>query len=98
MARDGKGIGGKLFDYLGQGKQILAMLPPGDSRAILEDLGWGVTCDPEPGDVARALEELLTIRPPDRRPDPTGRYDRVVLAGELARSLDAVTSCEASSR
>jgi hypothetical protein len=85
-------IGGKLFDYLGQDQQILGMLPRGDSRAILESLDWGVACDPEPGDVARALGILLSTPRPDRPADPTGRYDRVALAGELARSLDAVTA------
>lgn len=84
-------IGGKLFDYIGQDQQILAMLPRGDSRGILEELDWGVACDPDPGDVARALEELLATPRPDRPADPTGKYDRVAVAGRLARSLDEVT-------
>jgi hypothetical protein len=83
-------IGGKLFDYIGQGIQILAMLPPGDSRDILEGLGWGVICDPTPGDVGRAIEQLVEMAPPDRLADPEGLYDRARLAGELARSLDEV--------
>jgi glycosyltransferase involved in cell wall biosynthesis len=83
-------IGGKLFDYIGQNVQILAMLPHGDSRRILEGLDWGVRCDPDPADVERAIERLLTLPPPDRRADPDGRYDRAVLAGRLADSLDAI--------
>jgi hypothetical protein len=84
-------IGGKLFDYLGQDRQILAMLPPGDSRDILLSLDWGVICDPDPADVERAIERLITIPPPDRAADPEGRFDRVTLAGQLARSLDEVS-------
>lgn len=83
-------IGGKLFDYIGQGRQILAMLPHGDSRDILEGLGWGVVCDPDPTDVGRAIEHLMSLPPPDRPADPAGIYDRAVLAGRLARSLDEV--------
>jgi len=85
-------IGGKLFDYIGQNVQILAMLPQGDSRRILENLDWGVRCDPDPADVERAIEHLLTLPPPDRPADPDGRYDRAVLAGSLARSLDAIAT------
>jgi hypothetical protein len=83
-------IGGKLFDYIGQNLQILAMLPRGDSRKILEELDWGVRCDPDPADVERAIERLLTLPAPDRPADPEGRFDRAVLAGQLARSLDAI--------
>lgn len=83
-------IGGKLFDYIGQGVQILAMLPRGDSRDILEALEWGVVCDPDPADVGRAIEHLMNLPPPGRPADPAGIYDRAVLAGQLARSLDEV--------
>jgi glycosyltransferase involved in cell wall biosynthesis len=85
-------IGGKLFDYIGQNLQILAMLPPGDSRDILEGLHWGVTCDPDPGAVEAAVERLLTEPPPTGPADPEGRYDRFALAGRLAGSLDDVSS------
>jgi glycosyltransferase involved in cell wall biosynthesis len=87
-------IGGKLFDYIGQNRQILAMLPVGDSRRILEELDWGVVCDPEPAAVADALERLLELPPPSRPADPEGRYDRATLAGRLADSLDDVTRGE----
>ena len=89
-------IGGKLFDYIGQNVQILAMLPRGDSRRILEGLDWGVRCDPDPADVERAVEDLLTLPPPNRPADPDGRYDRAVLAGSLAHSLDAIAAAPAA--
>ncbi len=81
---------GKLYDYIGQDRQVLAMLPPGDARAILEGLDRGVLCDTNPRDVERAIEQLLTAPAPDRRPDPTGIYDRAVLVGQLAALLDEV--------
>ena len=83
-------IGGKLFDYIGQNVQILAMLPRGDSRAILESLDWGVICDPDPNDVAEAIERLLRLPRPDRPADPTGRFDRAFLAQRLAHALEEV--------
>lgn len=91
-------IGGKLFDYIGQDRQILAMLPRGDSRDVLEGLDWGVVCDPDPADVGRAIERLLTLPPPDRPADPAGIYDRAVLAGRLASSLDDVVAAAGSTR
>jgi glycosyltransferase involved in cell wall biosynthesis len=85
-------IGGKLFDYIGQSVQVLAMLPRGDARGILESLEWGVVCEPDPVDVGRAIEHLLSLPPPDRRADPTGKYDRATLAGRLAASLDEIAT------
>jgi glycosyltransferase involved in cell wall biosynthesis len=81
-------VGGKLFDYLGQNRQILAMLPRGDTREILEQLDWGVIADPDPPAVERAIERLLTLPPPARPADPDGRFDRVALAARLAEVLD----------
>ena len=80
----GQFVPGKLFDYLGQSKQILAVLPPGDARDILIELGWGVIADPNAVDVERALERLLAAPHPTRAADPDGRYDRAHLAGRLA--------------
>lgn len=84
-------IGGKLFDYIGQDRQILAMLPDGDSKDILERLDWGVICHPDPTEVGRAIERLISLPPASRPADPSGLYDRAVLGGHLARSLDEVT-------
>ncbi len=80
-------VGGKLYDYIGQDRQVLAMVPPGDARDVLEGLSWGVIADPDPEDVARAVELLLSLPVPDRPADPDGRYDRAVLAGRLAAVL-----------
>jgi glycosyltransferase involved in cell wall biosynthesis len=87
----GQFVPGKLFDYLGQNRQILAVLPPGDARDILEGLGWGVIAEPDLADIERAIEHLLTLPPPARLADPEGRYDRVALAGRLADALREAT-------
>jgi glycosyltransferase involved in cell wall biosynthesis len=87
-------VGGKLYDYLGQDQQILAMVPPGDARDVLEGLSWGVVADPDPADVERAVERLLTLPAPDRPADPEGRYDRAVLAGRLAEVLTEASAAD----
>ncbi len=93
MLGAGPGVGqfipGKLFDYLGQGKQILGVLPPGDARDILLDLGWGVVADPEATDIEQAIERLMSLPAPTPPADPGGRYDREALAGRLADTLGA---------
>jgi glycosyltransferase involved in cell wall biosynthesis len=81
--------GGKLMEYLGQDKQILAVVPKGVARDLLTELKWGIVADPTPEGVADGLRRLLSEPPPKGKADPEGRYDRVNLAGELARVLDA---------
>jgi hypothetical protein len=55
-------------------------------------LPTGIVADVEPGSVADALERLLDHTPVHSPADPTGRFDRVNLAGELARELDRVVA------
>lgn len=81
---------GKLFDYLGQGRQVFAMVPPGDARDILAELDWGVVADPRPEAVAGALERLLASARRNHYADPEGRYDRSVLVARLVRLLDEI--------
>ena len=83
---------GKLYDYIGQDRQVLAMLPHGDARAVLERLDWGVVCDPDPLEVERAIEQLLTVPAPERPADPAGIYDRATLARRLAKTFDDVVA------
>jgi glycosyltransferase involved in cell wall biosynthesis len=90
-------VGGKLYDYLGQNRQILAMLPDGDARDLLDGLGWGVVASPDPAQVANAIERLLSLPTPVGRPDPDGMYDRAVLAGRLADILDAAVAASSIS-
>lgn len=85
-------VGAKLYEAIGLDRQVLAMAPPGDTRAILAELDWGVIADPEPTSVADALLRLIDAPPPEGRADPTGRYERSRLALQLAEVLDEVTA------
>lgn len=80
-------IGGKLYDYLGQSKQILAVIPPGDARDLLDGLAWGVIANPDAEEISRAIERLLMLPMPRGPADPARKYDREVLAGRLADTL-----------
>lgn len=88
----GQFVPSKLFEYLGQDRQVLAMLPPGDARDILTELDWGVIAEPDPDDVDRALERLLANSPPGRPADPEGRYDREMLVERLAETFTAAAA------
>jgi glycosyltransferase involved in cell wall biosynthesis len=82
-------VPGKLYDYLGQDRPVLAMLPDGDARDLLEDIGWGTLARPEPDRVASAIERLMDGPAPTGPADPDGRFDRAALAAQLADVLDA---------
>lgn len=84
-------VGGKLMEYLAFGRPILAVMPPGEGRRLVESVPVGRSADVEPESIAAALERLVDDPPPLGPADPTGRYDRVNLAGELAGLLDQVT-------
>lgn len=81
-------IPGKLFDYIGADRQVLAVLTDGDARDLLTRLDWGVVCRPDPDDVADAIERLVDQPHVERRADPTGAYERRTLAGRVAAVLD----------
>ena len=81
-------VGGKLVEYVGLDRQIFAVVPEGDARRVLRELDWGIVADPTPQGVAEGLERLLVARPPNRRADPEGLYDRVNLTGRLAGVLE----------
>jgi len=76
----------KLYEYLSTGRPILAVGPrDGDVAGML---GNHLLLDPEPG--ARDAERVRALfdAPSAGAPDP--RYDRRVLAGDMARLLDEV--------
>jgi len=85
-------VGGKLLEYMAFDRPILAVMTPGDGRALVESLPGGIVADVEPASVADALEKLLD-RPRAPVPaDPAGRFDRVNLARRLAQLLDEVVA------
>ena len=84
--------GGKLMEYVGLDRPILAVVPEGDARALLRELDWGIVADPTPEGVADGIDRLLAAPPPTRRADPEGRYDRINLTRRLAVLLDEVVA------
>ena len=85
-------VGGKLLEYLAFDRPILAVMPHGEGRRLVDSLPMGRSADVEPDSVADALEGLLDDPPSPGPTDPEGRYDRVNLARELARVLDEVVA------
>ena len=85
-------VNAKLYEYIGLDLPVLAVAPPGETRATLEELGWGMGVDPSPEAIADGLAAMMAMPPPDRRADPEGRYDRRALTSRLAAILGDVTN------
>ena len=87
---------GKLFEYIGANKPILALVPDGAARDLLGDYNMAVRVDPDaPEDIAEALDRLYDdwTRGTSPKPDADfiSRFDRRLLTGRLASMLDAIT-------
>lgn len=88
---------GKLFEYLGAQRPILALAPDGEAAHLIRDLHAGVVVDP--GDADAAEKELGRMIHAWRQGtlsydgDKTrlSALDRRVLTGKLAALLEAVT-------
>lgn len=82
---------GKLFEYLGCGRPVLAVVPEGSEVwRVLGDAGGGTRC--EPGDVEALANMLLAwLRGECRVAPPAGieRYSRAETTRCLAQVLDA---------
>jgi len=53
-------IPGKLYEYMGAGRPILALVPDSEAADLVRDLGWGEVVAPEDADaIATALLRLL---------------------------------------
>jgi glycosyltransferase involved in cell wall biosynthesis len=82
----------KLYEAIGLDLPVLAIVPPGDARTVLAELGWGTVVDPEPTAIAAALERLPEQPQPEGRADPEGRFERGRLAARLAALLDELVA------
>jgi glycosyltransferase involved in cell wall biosynthesis len=91
-------VSGKLMEYIGLDRQILAVVPEGDASRLLAELDWGIVADPTPEGVAQGVERVLATPVPRRRADPERRYDRVKLTVRLAAVLDAIVGGAAETR
>src|SRR4030095_3456716 len=86
---------GKLYEYFGTGKPILACVPEGVARKSLE--GHGAVKLTEPGDteaIAAAISEYFDLYQKGMMPKPNEelieKYDRKKLSGTLAEQFDMV--------
>ena len=89
-------VPGKTYEYLASGRPILAAVPEGDARNLLERAGATYICEPD--DVA-AMEDILTARvlaldggdqPPERDEAAVARYEWRNLAAQVAGVLDTI--------
>jgi glycosyltransferase involved in cell wall biosynthesis len=89
-------VPGKLYEYLGAGRPILAAVPEGDARDILTEAGTAYVCDPDDvaGMAAAIAAEIARWRagepPRGVRASVRARFERRALAGRYAELLDAV--------
>jgi glycosyltransferase involved in cell wall biosynthesis len=89
-------VPGKTYEYAASGRPILAAVPEGDARDLLQALPQAVVC--EPADVeamARAVARLAAAkaaagRAPDSSDQAVAQFERRQLTLALAATFDAV--------
>lgn len=92
-------VPGKTYEYLASGRPILAAIPDGDARDILNEAGGAFLCRPdEVPEMARVIEGLVrsTASPPVRNTSVVARYERRELARKLASTLAEASGDPAS--
>jgi glycosyltransferase involved in cell wall biosynthesis len=90
-------VSGKIFEYLGSGRPILALVPPGGAAAdLLRECGSGLVVPPENVDaIAGGLRQMYDAWAAGQlgsamNSQAIGQYDRRYLTGRLAGYLDAL--------
>jgi glycosyltransferase involved in cell wall biosynthesis len=91
-------VPGKTYEYIASGRPILAAVPDGDARDLLESVGTATLC--RPSDVtcmARAISEQVAARRAGRTPQPVPpafleEYERRTLTRRLAELFDGVVA------
>lgn len=86
---------GKLYEYFGAGKPILACVPEGVARQSLQNYNAVKICYPHDSEaIAKAIEEYYDLYTSGRMPLPNkdviNKYDRQKLTGELAEVFENV--------
>jgi glycosyltransferase involved in cell wall biosynthesis len=93
-------IPGKLYEYMGAGRPILALVPPSEAADLVRDGGWGEVAPPDDAEsIAAALLRLVRHRQAGSmaRAYPCNgreRFERPAQAGELAALLDGVAGSD----
>jgi len=92
-------VPGKTYEYLASGRPILAGVPEGDARDLLEASGTALLCRPSDAEamksaIAGRIRARANGEPPPGPVDATllGRYERRALTRELAGVLDRVVA------
>ncbi|MGE5607863.1 MAG: glycosyltransferase, partial [Bacillota bacterium] len=89
-------VPGKTYEYLGSGRPILAMGPPGDMRRYVREMNCGIAINGDDvTEAANALERMYQAKRSGRRlfePDYTAisRFNRRELTRRLAEELDSL--------
>ncbi len=89
----GEKLSGKFFEYLATGKPVLALTVPGLTATILRETGVGHIHAPADKEGIKAtLVRAFATRSASPESDPTvvARFDRRILAGQLAALFDEV--------
>jgi glycosyltransferase involved in cell wall biosynthesis len=91
-------VPGKLYEYIGLGRPVLALAPAGEARALVESLRRGEAADPADrravGGAIERLYDRFRGGDLDRAYDLSehAELERSHLAGELAHALDGAAS------
>lgn len=95
MMGDDKSSPGKIFEYIGAKKKILGCVPEGMMRSTIEEAG-GICVGPR--DVPKIAEAIIRLHEQYERrqlrgpkQDIVDKYNRITLAGEVAKTLSALT-------
>lgn len=86
---------GKLFEYLGAGRPILALADGSEAGRLVRELEAGLVTQPDdPAAAAEAVRRIATgdAPTPDPRGPLVGAFHRRALAGRIARALDAAVT------
>lgn len=84
---------GKMFEYFGTGKPVLALAQKGGTTELLEKYGAGYTADPySKAEIKKALESVLHDFKNNRLPVANDKfvaqYNRLKITGDLASLFD----------
>jgi glycosyltransferase involved in cell wall biosynthesis len=81
----------KLVEYIGTGRFIVAIAPPGASARIVKELGGTVANPADVEAVVRAIKQILRQRP-DRLSGSTRFYSRVSVGQQMIEIINQVLS------